>query len=571
MEPSLEANRKLLFMNKRKTEVLIRMASLGAQEEDLAFLRDLFSSSAALSAPSSLINSPSPLRRNSLVDFVPQTPPKSASGVQPPSSLLLPTTSKEYTDLMSYFQIEYAPSAKSSRLPRSTKLGEGMEDGGEPAVLPDSMNPTKESWMDFDVFDFAVPGQVIMRMGEALLERHGFVREFDIPTNTLRSFLGLLDSTYLEVPYHNSTHGADVAHVMSYFLLHGNLAQRGDSLLHFASLIAALGHDVGHPGFSNRFLVHTDDALAITFNDKSPLENMHASTLFQILHTHDILQALGKEDKRRFRQFVIEMILATDNAVHAEVMAKIDVMQPADLHVFQASLHAADLSGGGKTVKLSQQWTSKLLEEFYMQGDLERELDLYEVLPVMDRKSTLHRGVFQEAFIKQICIPLYQTLQEKCNLDLTLPLNGFESNAKHWIETAHKHQGHANNDGNSSSNSSGEEEVAERGVVVAAGMDGQAKEPTFELEKLARVVTNLKALDVQPKLAKPVQVVSAAINSKKPPLAKPSPPPIVALPPGTSSSVAVRVAAIASKATSAVVGPKAKPAPPPPKVKKDAV
>lgn len=563
MEPSLEANRKLLFMNKRKTEVLIRMASLGAQEEDLAFLRDLFSSSAALSAPSSLINSPSPLRRNSLVDFVPQTPPKSASGVQPPSSLLLPTTSKEYTDLMSYFQIEYAPNAKSSRQPRSNRLG-GEEDG--PAVLPDSMNPTKESWMDFDVFDFAAPGQVIMRMGEALLERHGFVREFDIPTNTLRSFLGLLDSTYLEVPYHNSTHGADVAHVMSYFLLHSNLAQRGDSLLHFASLIAALGHDVGHPGFSNRFLVHTDDALAITFNDKSPLENMHASTLFQILHTHDILQALGKEDKRRFRQFVIEMILATDNAVHAEVMAKIDVVQPADLHVFQASLHAADLSGGGKTVKLSQQWTSKLLEEFYMQGDLERELDLYEVLPVMDRNSTLHRGVFQEAFIKQICIPLYKTLQEKCNMDVSLPLRGFESNAQHWIETAHKHQGQVSNHNSSSSSnsSSAEDEVAERAKAAE-----QEKEPVFELSRV------VKALDVQPKLlAKPVQAVSAAINSRKPPLAKPSPPPVVALPPGTSSSVAVRVAAIASKATTAVVGPKAKPAPPPlppPKVKKDAV
>ena len=37
------------------------------------------------------------------------------------------------------------------------------------------------------------------------------------------------------------------------------------------------------PGKTNKYLIATHDPLAILYNDASPLENMHASTLFQLL------------------------------------------------------------------------------------------------------------------------------------------------------------------------------------------------------------------------------------------------------------------------------------------------
>ena len=39
-------------------------------------------------------------------------------------------------------------------------------------------------------------------------------------------------------------------------------------------LVAALCHDLGHPGVSNKFLVETRHELAMTYNDRSCLENM---------------------------------------------------------------------------------------------------------------------------------------------------------------------------------------------------------------------------------------------------------------------------------------------------------
>lgn len=503
-----EANRRLLLANKRRHETLMRIAALGASEEDMAFLREcLLSTSQTPSSAAPVIVS-SPIRRNSLVDHQNLFSSRAAAAATPPQLL----DSKEYTDLMSYFQIEYAPNGQA-KFSRSSKPAYPVVDG-------EGMNATKESWMEFDIFDFAVQGQVTMRMGEALLERHGFVREFQIPTNTLRSFLLLLDTTYLPVPYHNSIHGADVAHAMSYFLLHGNLASRGDSLLHFAALIAALGHDVAHPGFNNNFLIHTDDAVAITFNDKSPLENMHASTLFQILHTHDILQSLSKQDKRKFREYTIGMILATDNAVHADVVKRIQCAQPSDVHVFQACLHAADLAGGGKTVALSEQWTSRLLEEFYVQGDLERELELYEVMGVMDRNSKLHRGNFQDYFIQQICIPLYRDLQDFCTLDFAIMLQAFERNAKHWRDQVDKHK-----------QLQQQQQQGEEEVVVASSN-----------KQVEQVVSNLQKLS----LPKSVQAASQEINArKKPPTQPPAQRRLSAVvQPG---SVASRVAAITSK------------------------
>ena len=49
----------------------------------------------------------------------------------------------------------------------------------------------------------------------------------------------------------------------------------------FALLTSALAHDVGHPGVNNAFLVNTGAPLAMRYNDISPLENMHASIMFE--------------------------------------------------------------------------------------------------------------------------------------------------------------------------------------------------------------------------------------------------------------------------------------------------
>lgn len=50
-----------------------------------------------------------------------------------------------------------------------------------------------------------------------------------------------------------------------------------------AFLLSAISHDLGHPGVNNPFLINTLDKLAIRYNDKSILENMHVAKAYQII------------------------------------------------------------------------------------------------------------------------------------------------------------------------------------------------------------------------------------------------------------------------------------------------
>jgi len=48
-------------------------------------------------------------------------------------------------------------------------------------------------------------------------------------------------------------------------------------------IIAALGHDIGHPGLANTYHINGSTDITITYNDISVLENFHASTLFKTI------------------------------------------------------------------------------------------------------------------------------------------------------------------------------------------------------------------------------------------------------------------------------------------------
>lgn len=54
----------------------------------------------------------------------------------------------------------------------------------------------------------------------------------------------------------------------------------------FALLLASIGHDVGHPGVNNDFLIQSQTPLAQLYNDKSVLESFHVMTLFNLMQKY---------------------------------------------------------------------------------------------------------------------------------------------------------------------------------------------------------------------------------------------------------------------------------------------
>lgn len=65
----------------------------------------------------------------------------------------------------------------------------------------------------------------------------------------------------------------------------------------FSLMIAAIGHDVGHPGLSNAYMVNAKTPVAQVYGDKSVLENFHTVTLIQMLKNHGLGHLFGTADR----------------------------------------------------------------------------------------------------------------------------------------------------------------------------------------------------------------------------------------------------------------------------------
>jgi hypothetical protein len=154
------------------------------------------------------------------------------------------------------------------------------------------------------------------------------VHEFQIPSTTLLSFLSELSHRYLRHnPYHNFYHAVDVMHTTYRLLSLSHLHTVFTGLEVYAMLIAAVSHDLGHLGVNNAFLVKTKSEIAMAHNDKSPLENMHCSELYQMLRRPEwnIMKTLTEGQWREARKIILFMILGTDMAHHFEQVSKTQV------------------------------------------------------------------------------------------------------------------------------------------------------------------------------------------------------------------------------------------------------
>jgi hypothetical protein len=88
-------------------------------------------------------------------------------------------------------------------------------------------------------------------------------------------------------------------------------------------LVSAIGHDVGHPGVNNAFLVSLNAPLAQLYNDRSVLESFHCAAYSQILRRH--WPSVFKDSA--IRRLMINTILATDMGLHFKYIEDLGKLQ----------------------------------------------------------------------------------------------------------------------------------------------------------------------------------------------------------------------------------------------------
>lgn len=285
----------------------------------------------------------------------------------------------------------------------------------------------------------------------AIFMERDLLKTFNIPPKTFISFMMTLEEHYLkDVPYHNSLHAADVTQSTHVLLNSPALENVFTPLEILAAIFAAAIHDVDHPGLTNQYLINSSSELALMYNDESVLENHHLAVAFKLLQNDecDIFASLGKKPRQTLRKMVIDMVLATDMSKHMSLLADLKTMVETKkvagsgvllldnytdrIQVLQNMVHCADLSNPTKPLDLYKNWVSSIMEEFFQQGDRERDQGM-DISPMCDRHTaTIEKS--QVGFIDYIVHPLWETWADLVHPDAQDILDTLEEN-RDWYNS----------------------------------------------------------------------------------------------------------------------------------------
>ena len=312
---------------------------------------------------------------------------------------------------------------------------------------------------DFNIFELKKKigyDNILPIMGFAILKTLGLADNKIISIKKLKPFLKSVSNSYLKTTlYHNSLHGADVTQSLMVFFLNSNSEEICETTVLdlLGMIISAMGHDLGHPGLNNGFHINASTELGITYNDKSCLENFHSAYLFRILRKEEnnILEKFSVQNYKTIRKRMISQILATDMANHGEnislIRSKIKSRQYQEKFLFLSGndktkfeeqqilldylIHMADLGHNCKKFDISVIWIQLLCEEFWAQGDQERERGL--PISFMCDRNNIDVPASQIGFLRGFILSAFDTLVEMFP-KLQFTIDNAENNIKQWTK-----------------------------------------------------------------------------------------------------------------------------------------
>ncbi|XP_049341561.1 cAMP-specific 3',5'-cyclic phosphodiesterase 4D isoform X3 [Astyanax mexicanus] len=342
-------------------------------------------------------------------------------------------------------KLTHSSSLSNSNIPRF-----GVKTDTEDLLAKELEDVNKWGLNVFKVTEFSGNRPLTVMMYTIFQERD-LLKTFKIPLDTFITYLMTLEDHYHgDVAYHNNIHAADVTQSTHVLLSSPALEAVFTDLEILAAIFASAIHDVDHPGVSNQFLINTNSELALMYNDSSVLENHHLAVGFKLLQEEncDIFQNLTKKQRQSLRKMVIDIVLATDMSKHMNLLADLKTMVETKkvtssgvllldnysdrIQVLQNMVHCADLSNPTKPLQLYRQWTDRIMEEFFSQGDRERERGM-EISPMCDKhNASVEKS--QVGFIDYIVHPLWETWADLVHPDAQDILDTLEDN-REWYQS----------------------------------------------------------------------------------------------------------------------------------------
>ncbi|XP_032360354.1 high affinity 3',5'-cyclic-AMP phosphodiesterase 7A isoform X2 [Etheostoma spectabile] len=269
---------------------------------------------------------------------------------------------------------------------------------------------------DIFLFDKLTNGNSLITLTFHLLNQYGLVELFQLDMVKLWRFLVMVQEDYhSDNPYHNAIHAADVTQAMYCYMREPMLAKSLTSCDILLGLLAAATHDLDHPGVNQPFLIKTDHYLATLYRNTSVLENHHWKSAVGLLRETGLFSHLPAEDSLNMERELGSLILATDISRQNEYLSRFRrhldqenmcLSNGSHRHfILQMALKCADICNPCRPWELSKQWSEKVTEEFFQQGDIEKKHKL-EVSPLCDRGINTV-GNIQIGFMTYVAEPLF--------------------------------------------------------------------------------------------------------------------------------------------------------------------
>ncbi|CAB4069892.1 PDE6N [Lepeophtheirus salmonis] len=229
-----------------------------------------------------------------------------------------------------------------------------------------------------------------------MMDELSLINRFRIEREDLVKWISSVYKNYRneEVPFHNWYHGFNVAQTMFAMLKKtGWNKEFLTDVERLSLMISCLCHDLDHPGTNNSFQRKTQTPLSSLY-ENSILENYHIDRTLYLLSDPEssLLKNLSEEDYQECTHLITQRILDTDLALYFKEAPRIkkaslsgsDRLPENKPLVLSALMTAADLNMASKPWEVYNQVSGLLAEEFWSQGDLEKNLGFVPD-PIMDR------------------------------------------------------------------------------------------------------------------------------------------------------------------------------------------
>lgn len=174
-------------------------------------------------------------------------------------------------------------------------------------------------------------------------------------------------------PYHNSVHAADVTQAMHCFIQEKSIGPYLTKMETMCAILAAVAHDLDHPGVNQHFLIATNSHLASLYNNLSVLESHHWRFAISCLKESHVFDHFNPAEWNTIRHLLKSLILATDITQQASYLAQFRIVM--------------------SSLRERRKSSNKTDQELFQQEDIELEQELEQISITEVKEEEEYEGI----------------------------------------------------------------------------------------------------------------------------------------------------------------------------------